>query len=523
MAFELIKENVILDQKIGEETTQVMVEGDIIVPDIKPDIAKILQTNGKILLDPLEVGNDKINFAGKIEFSILYLAEGIDKPLHSMTASLGIDDFINVDGITKESTVNMNSDIIHLECRLLNGRKIYVKAVAQVDAKAMASIGSEVVTDIIGVENIQLKKNSLNLSRTVENKEDIIIVKDDIAVPSGKSNIREILFCNAAISDKEVRLYNGHVNVKGTIILSTLYKGEMDDSCVEFMEHEIAFNGNIDARQCTEAMSGDVNLYIQSQDVQVKPDLDGEERVLEVQLNLGAKLNVVSTEDIEVIEDAYCINKGLMLKKENIKYPQIVSMNKNQSSIKETVVFEPGLPDIMQIYNVSGRAKVEEMKIIDDKVIAEGIITANILYVAKSDEAPLYSYETIIPFRQSVETRGARPDMKVNMDLAIEHISFNMLSTNEVEVRFILDFNTQVLGQQQVELLVDATLEEFDRSIMDNTASMTIYVCQAGDNLWKIAKKYNTSVDEIAQLNDIENMNKIYPGQKLLILKKIVI
>jgi hypothetical protein len=387
----------------------------------------------------------------------------------------------------------------------------------------MASIGSQVVTDIIGVEDIQLKKSSLNLSRTIENKEDKITVKDDLAVPAGKANIREILFCNAALSDKEIRLYDGHVNIKGTILLSTLYKGEMDDSSVEFMEHEVAFNGNIDARECNENMSADVDLYIQNQYIQVKPDLDGEERLLEVELNIGAKINVVSTDDIEVIEDAYCMNKGLALKKENITYPQIIAKNKNQNSIKETIVLEAGLPDIMQIYNVSGRAKVEDMKIIDDKVIAEGIITADILYVAKSDEAPLYSYETVIPFRQSVETRGARPDMNVDMDLTIEHISFNMLSTNEVEVRFILDFNTQVLGQKNVELIVDATLEELDKSILDNTASMTIYVCQAGDSLWKIAKKYNTSVDEVAQLNDIDNVNKIYPGQKLLILKKIMV
>lgn len=521
MSFELVKEKIILDQKIGEETTQIMVEGDIIVPDIKPDISKILQTNGKILLDNIDIGVDKVNFTGKIEFAILYLADGVDKPLHSMTSSLDINDFINIDGVNKDINVDMNCEIIHLDCKLLNGRKLFIKTVVEIDAKAISPIISQVVTDITGLNEIQLQKSSLNLSRTVENKEDKIVIKDEVSVPSGKSNIREILFCNVSISDKECRILDGKVTVKGTLLLSTLYKGEIDEDTIEFMEHEIPFNGNIEALDCTENMIGDVDLSVQNQYIQVRPDFDGEERVLEIELSIAAKLNIVSTDEIQVVDDAYCINKELILDREKIKYPNIVCKNKNQSSVKETVILDKAAPEIMQIYNVSGRAKIDDIKIIDDKVIAEGIITANILYVAKSDESPLYCYESVIPFKQTIETRGSRIDMNVDIDLTIEHISFNMLSTNEVEVRFILNFNTQVTGEKEVELLTDATLQELDKDI--NTASMTIYICQNGDTLWKIAKKYNTSMDEIAELNDIENSTKLFSGQKLLILKKVIL
>lgn len=41
------------------------------------------------------------------------------------------------------------------------------------------------------------------------------------------------------------------------------------------------------------------------------------------------------------------------------------------------------------------------------------------------------------------------------------------------------------------------------------------YVVQKGDNLTKIAKKFNTTVDKLVELNNIENPNLIYPGQKL--------
>ena len=50
-------------------------------------------------------------------------------------------------------------------------------------------------------------------------------------------------------------------------------------------------------------------------------------------------------------------------------------------------------------------------------------------------------------------------------------------------------------------------------------AGAVIYVVQKGDSLWKIAKKYRTTVDNIAAVNELENPELIYPGQKLLIIK----
>ena len=43
------------------------------------------------------------------------------------------------------------------------------------------------------------------------------------------------------------------------------------------------------------------------------------------------------------------------------------------------------------------------------------------------------------------------------------------------------------------------------------------YTVVRGDTLSAIAKKYNTTVDALAKLNNIKNVNLIYVGQKLII------
>jgi LysM repeat protein len=53
----------------------------------------------------------------------------------------------------------------------------------------------------------------------------------------------------------------------------------------------------------------------------------------------------------------------------------------------------------------------------------------------------------------------------------------------------------------------------------NNLNNKIIYTVQKGDNLSKIAKKYNTTYQKIAIDNNISNPNLIYPGQQLIIYK----
>ena len=50
-----------------------------------------------------------------------------------------------------------------------------------------------------------------------------------------------------------------------------------------------------------------------------------------------------------------------------------------------------------------------------------------------------------------------------------------------------------------------------------NTQSQT-YVVQSGDTLYQIAQMFGTTVKELAQINNIQNPNLIFPGQVLRIL-----
>jgi len=520
MANELVKEKIVLDQSVGSELAQLLLEGDIIVPDIKPDMAVMLQADAKLVIDRTEILTDKVNFVGKLYIQVLYLARGEEKRVHSISLVSGVDDFINVDGVTSDMWVEVKADIVNLDFRMINDRKINYRAITQVAVKAESPQVFEVVVDIDGLPHNQQLKNNLTLNKSVANKANRFVITDSIAVPQDKSNIREILQVNIDVGNQEVRVQNGKVNIFGDLLMTTLYKGEDDESIIEFMEHEIPFNGHIEMAECREDMFADCVFSLSAQHAQIRADEDGEDRLIEVEVAVNVNCKVSATMNIEVLEDAHIVNKQLDMSRTPVQYHKLISRNKNQSTIKEVISLADDCPDILQIFRVKGKVVMDDVKILSDKVVVEGVIEADILYIAESDDTPLFSHTAMIPFRQIIETKGATPDMLVNLAAHIEHVGFNMLSGREVEVRFLISFNANVSKAMEASMVTDIAVGDVDRIVLDSMPSIILYVVQSGDTLWKIAKEYNTSIDEILAVNDIEDPNKIFPGQKILIIKK---
>ena len=59
-------------------------------------------------------------------------------------------------------------------------------------------------------------------------------------------------------------------------------------------------------------------------------------------------------------------------------------------------------------------------------------------------------------------------------------------------------------------------------SLVEEIKDQTTYIVKKGDNLTKIAKKYNTTVEELVNLNNITNKNLIYIGQRIKIYSQVI-
>jgi LysM repeat protein len=317
-----------------------------------------------------------------------------------------------------------------------------------------------------------------------------------------------------------VRVAGGRVDISGNLVVTPLYKGADEDSIIEFAEFELPFSGSIDVTAAREGNFGDVNLIVLDSIVTINPDENGEDRIFALEAIVGADICISDNQELVILEDAYCIDQNLDINKAQLSYQQLVCRNKNQFNVKEVVTLD-GAPEILQILTADGTAYLEDKKVIDDKVVVEGIVTANILYIANSDTTPLYNHQAVLPIRQVIEARGARLGMDANVEQTIDHIGFNMLSGNEVELRFVLSADALVQEDVAADYISDITFSPISNEEVDSMPSMVVLYVQKGDSLWGIAKKYNASLEELAAINDIDSAAELKPGQKLLVVKKV--
>ena len=83
----------------------------------------------------------------------------------------------------------------------------------------------------------------------------------------------------------------------------------------------------------------------------------------------------------------------------------------------------------------------------------------------------------------------------------------------EVEGRIIVeDREAEVPVEEPVEKPVEKPAEKPVEQPKD-----TVYVVKPGDVLWKIAKKFNTTWQRLAEYNKLKNPHLIFPGQKILV------
>ena len=88
MLLETEKENVCINQIVGQKKDEIIVEGDVIVNDIKPDVLSIVSTSGIPCVYKKEVMEGKIRLDGSINTYVIYMADSEDSTVRSLNTVL---------------------------------------------------------------------------------------------------------------------------------------------------------------------------------------------------------------------------------------------------------------------------------------------------------------------------------------------------------------------------------------------------------------------------------------------------
>ena len=108
------------------------------------------------------------------------------------------------------------------------------------------------------------------------------------------------------------------------------------------------------------------------------------------------------------------------------------------------------------------------------------------------------------------------PEEINDIKLEIENSNFLILPDSSIDNKIEIAVLRKTDNSRKIEVIEKIVPDD---QIENPTSSLIIYFVQKGDTLWKIAKRFRSTVDLIARINGIENRDKIDVGQKLYIPK----
>ena len=267
-------------------------------------------------------------------------------------------------------------------------------------------------------------------------------------------------------------------------------------------------------------MIEDITFRILNQNIEIKPDVDGERRAIDLEVILEMLIKVYEIQEPEILCDVYSPCKEITPIIRDATYENLVIKNNSKHRIADRFRVADNQPKILQICHSDGVIKVDDIISNGTELQVEGIIDINILYISEDDLRPLSSLRGAIPFTKTIEVKGIKPDSSFDIRPSIDQLSVIMLDSDEIEVKAVMNLNTIVFDKVTESIITDLELADLDIEKLQALPGIVGYVVKKDDSLWDIAKKYYTTVCYVIWINVMED-DSISEGDKIIILKKV--
>ena len=481
-----------INKKVVEQTKTIHVTNDIIVPDIKPDIISIVTTNGVPYIYKQENEKNRVKVDGNIDSYIVYLS--VDGDTRSIQTTLNFNDILENNDIKENSYVRYKIELETLNARVLNERKITLSATISINYTISEIQEIEIKDDFLrDIPELQKQEESLKIKSLVGINTAKASIKEDINIDN-LDEIAEILKVDVEITKSEEKISYNKVLAKVEFNIDIVYMTE--DSRIGNVKNMFPIMSFVDIENIKEE---DITVFEYNiKNMLIKLN-NKDNHSITIQIDFEIYCEVYEEKEMVILKDAYSLIKDL-----DILYKALdVEENKAEEDYIE-IVDSVKIEDIKRIVSVEKR-KISILK--KDRFNIEGEVNL-VLYYETTDRLGLSCKEIKLPFvtKSKIQENCIFELNNIEMNLNNENVNFSI----KILIRSNFNTNNSINVIDDIKVKNDIACDDY---------GVVVYVVKKNDTIWKIGKTFKVTVDSLKKVNDIEDVQKINPGDKLYILK----
>lgn len=516
---ELEKQNLRRNRLKSQTGTQVTLDDDFIVPDTMSDMAEVILDSGIIQLEPVKVQRERITVRGKLDFHVLYRKE--EGGLQALGGSIPFEEAINVPDLDEKDYVSVSWQLEDLNTEMIHSRKLGIKAIVTLEAKAESLYDTEAAVDVRGEDDeihLQVRRERIPAAAIALRRKDTYRLKQDITLPGSKPVIERMLWTEMKLAGCQAKPLDGQIHLEGTLMVFALYEGG-ESGMVQWVEEGIPFSGEVEMQGAAADMIPIIGLKLIHRDLEERPDYDGEMRELSVDAVIELDVRLYEEQELELLQDLYATNREIVLDTGEAVFDQILTRNFGKCRVAEKVEMETD-PRVLQICHSSGSVKLDGVEVRENELAVDGVLEVKLLYLTDEDARPVQAATRLVPFHYEAETPGITEDSIWYLEPGLEQLTAVMAGGGQAELRGVITLDLFVLQPETRQIILQAQVHPVDTEKMKAMPGIVGYLVQPGDNLWDVAKRFHTTEKSILEANELPG-DAIKAGDCLILVKEI--
>ncbi len=476
----------VLDVTLRPEETM-----ESIVPDACPDILRVVETDGKVLIDRKEAMSGRVEVSGSFQLSVIYVPDG-EKGVRHMEVTLPFTCSAESREIEPNSEVVVSARLCRADTRAINPRKVLVRAEAAIDVMAYAPVERAVA--------VQVEESQETVEQLVETKEVYLTlcvqekpftISDEINLSAGKPAAVELLKHRIRILQGESKVIGNKLIFKGSVNVELLYRGE--DDGLYTAGGELPFSQIVEVSGAAEEAEN--QIFISMQTVDCALSASGEGRIVEVDLEAALQVMVSELRTMEILTDAYSIAQPLEAEWKSCPVELRLDRGSRNQTAREVWELAETVREVLDCrMAVSQITQVRE----GERLLLNAQLEVQLLFFDEQGE--LYSRQRTLtvpcPLELPEECRCLCRCEQVGDSYAAPAVG-------GVEIRASLDFWYCALSRQLLTNL--SSLRSGEEEEEEEHPSLVLRMLEQGERLWDVAKAYRTTIPDIVRANNLES------------------
>lgn len=504
LRFECISELLKVEQVVGENATQTSVVREVTLPG---KVRKITEVDTHLRDVRGRVIENKVVVEGIIHKQIFYVDDDTGQLKEFTVQDERFVHFVDVPGAMPGMNVQIHARIEfvgHDFIREIQGDSLFRQTVIlEIFAKVTETIQLNVVVDVIGIDKKKVVTELLKVESVIGEGASQVAVRAEVDFDRPARKIKNI---DTEIRNTVARVIEDKVVVEGILHKQIFFVGAEDDIVFEvsvdekfthFVDIPGAFPGaNVQVYPRVEFVHIDIDQY--------NPTRGRQTAIIDI------FVKVTETVQVDVVTDIVDVK----VKKELLKVSQVVGEGAKQHTIVANLLAPAPARKIA--FPPDTRFENIETRVIENKVIIEGDLVKQVFFVRAGDFPEVLEFEVRERFVVFIDIPGAMPGHVVQVYPRVEFTDFEIDPYDPTRIRqtTVIEVFVKVTEFVQLEVVIDCDVH------VGPMPSVTVYIVQPGDTLFRIAQRFGTTVDAILAANpDIKDPNVIFPGQKILIPK----